>query len=238
MVSRSRSPARTPRTTTSASSRSTTSRRASCDSACPRHARAGARLRRARGRHAAFAARDRLDHRRARPDRSRRPRLFRSLRLRREHAHGHGARSRDRLRPVRRLALPRGACPRPGEARRDRRRRRHRESRGALQRHRLHPGHDRHAARREHDHAQPRDRGHPRRLRLDRRRADAHAGRAEPARRPRQPAARARARAPDRQRGGEPLLDRGRDACHPSPGSQSRRGRCAAPRRSPRLCSG
>ncbi len=67
-----------------------------------------ARLRGRRRRDDSAPARDRLDHRRARPDRDRRPAVG-ALVLRREHAHGDGPRARDRLRALRRLPLPRGA---------------------------------------------------------------------------------------------------------------------------------
>ena len=49
-----------------------------------------------------------VDRRRARPDALARAGV-RAVDLRHEHAHGDGARARDRLRAVRRLALPRGA---------------------------------------------------------------------------------------------------------------------------------
>ena len=66
------------------------------------------RLRRARRRARPDPARDRLDRRRAGPDRARRAGL-RALVLRREHARDDGARGRHRLRALRRLPLPRGA---------------------------------------------------------------------------------------------------------------------------------
>ena len=143
--------------------------------------RPAARIRRRRRRAGAVADGDGRDRGRARADGARRAGV-RALGLRDQHAHGHGARPRDRLLAVRRLPLSRRAQPGERRARRDRGVGSDREPRGALQRHGLRDRDVRDAARPEHDHAQPRGRGDPRRDRLRRRRAHAPAGGAGPAR--------------------------------------------------------
>ena len=148
------------------------------------------RLRRARLGVPAAPARARLDRRRARPHRARRPGMD-PVPVRDEHAHRHGPGPRDRLRAVRRLTLPRGARPRPREGGRDRGDRCDGQPRRALQRQRLRARDGRPPARPEQHHAEPRGRRDPGRNRLGGRGADAAAGDPQPPRRPRQRAARA-----------------------------------------------
>ena len=76
-----------------------------------------------------------------------------------------------RLLAVHRLAPARGTPPRCGDARSDPHRRQHGHPRGRLQRHRVHTGDDRHAARARHHPAQPRPRRRHRRRGVDARRA-------------------------------------------------------------------
>ena len=134
-----------------------------------------ARLRGGRRRARPAADHAALDRGRARPRRRPRARV-QPLGLRDQHADRDGARARDRLRAVRRLALPRGARPGPREARRDRRVGDDREPGGGLQRDDVRDRDVRDADRAELDHAQPRGGRDRRRDRLGRRLGDAAAG--------------------------------------------------------------
>src|SRR5581483_11434120 len=80
---------------------------------------------------------DPVDHRRAWPRRAALARVH-ALDVHREHAHGDGSRARDRLLPLRRLPLPRGASPRSREGGCDRARGRDREPGRPLQRQHVH----------------------------------------------------------------------------------------------------
>ena len=152
-------------------------------------------VRHGRGRARAARAGDLRDHRRAGAGRADRPDLPAQL-LRRQHAHVHGPGGGDRLLPVHRVALPRGAAARARAARGDRRRRHDREPRGAVQRHDGGARARGDADRPDEDLRQPCSRRHPRGARGGHGGTDRAPGHPQPAGRPDRIVARAALRPP------------------------------------------
>ncbi len=150
---------------------------------------------------------------------------LRRLHLRHQHGEHDGPRDGHRLLAVHHLAVPRGAGARAREDRRDRRDRRDREPRRPLQRTDGRAGASRPRHRADKYLRQPRDRRDPRGEHVRGRRAHAAAGRAQPARRPRQQPQGAVSRPPPARRPsrGTHLLDRaGGPARHEAAGPRSR----------------